>query len=294
MNKIKDKKPDWIRLYKNKIIYSVIAIVCFGLLCGVTHFYMEKRGAIPKREVNMVVLGDSIMGLPRDESAVPHQLAKGLGITVFNGALGGTCLGRQDMEMRLGFTKDSLSMVGLSKSIGAQDFGVQQTVRIREGATEYFPETIDEMENIDFEKVDVLIIEHGLNDYHAGIPIYAEENLYDEYTFTGALRSSIRELQEAYPKLRIVLITPTYTWYTLLDLTCEEYNTGSGILEEYVEAEMEVAREMGVEIIDVYHDFYPHEAWEDWQLYTDDGLHPNDAGRVLLTQTIAEYFQDHP
>ena len=53
-------------------------------------------------------------------------------------------------------------------------------------------------------------------------------------------------------------------------------------------AQLRAGEELGIEVIDVYHDFYPHEKWEDKDLYTRDGLHPNEAGRKLLAQRIAE------
>ena len=43
-----------------------------------------------------------------------------------------------------------------------------------------------------------------------------------------------------------------------------------------------------VAVIDIYHDYYPHDTWDDLYLYTDDGLHPNEAGREKIAQTIAE------
>jgi len=61
-----------------------------------------------------------------------------------------------------------------------------------------------------------------------------------------------------------------------------------------VNAEIAAAEELGIEIIDIYHDLYPHEEWEDWMLYSVDGLHPNEAGRVLLAQVITDYFRNHP
>lgn len=276
---------------KQKIIYGMLALLCFGILIAVP--YVDK-GKEEKQSVYMVVFGDSVLGQYRDETSVPAQIGRLLGKEVFNGALGGTSMGRQDQEMRLGYTKDMLSMTGLSVAVAADDFGPQQTVRMKESATEYFAETIDDMEKIDFEEVEVFLLGHGMNDYHAGMPIYPDEDAYDEYTFAGALRSAIRNLREAYPEARIVLATPAYSWYTLLNITCEEYNTGGGLLEAYVEAEMAVAKEMDVEIIDLYHDVYTHDTWEDWELYTRDGLHPNSNGRRLLAERIAAYFQANP
>lgn len=280
--------------WKNdKGIYWVCSLFLFGLLFGVT--YQDRTTAQEPETARIVLFGDSIMGECRDETSVSALLSEQLGETVFNGALGGTCMGRQDESRRLAFTKDSMSMQSLSQSIVTDDFGVQQTVRIRENATEYFDRTIDALDRMDFYDVDILFISHGINDYHAGIPIDNEEDPYDVYTFNGALRSVIGSIQKKYPHIRIILITPLYSWYPyheIPELTCEEYDLGGGILEDYVEAEILTARSMGVEIIDLYHDFLPHEQWSDWEKYSRDGLHPNEAGRSLIAARIYEYLTD--
>ena len=186
-------------------------------------------------------------------------------------------------------------MHALSQAMITGDFGVQQTVRSREAVTEYFEQTINELEKIDFDGVEILFIGHGVNDYHNGTVIYDEEAPYDAYTFTGALRSTLEEIRNRYPNLRIILLTPPYTWYPHLDtpeLTCEEYNLGGGVLKDYVDAEIRVAQSMGIEIIDLYHDMYPHEQWSDWQRYSRDGLHPNGEGNKLIAEKIYQYLQE--
>lgn len=278
--------------YLERIVYGIAAIVCFGLLLWFT--CLRQESGLRRQDVRIVVFGDSIPGECRDETSVTVKLQELLGVPVYNSALGGTCFGRTDTEMRLSYTKDCLNMVALAPAIQAGDFGVQRSTRIRESATEYFPETIEGLAEIDFEAVEIVFIEYGLNDYHAGVPLYNEDDPYDEYTLAGAIRSSVRTLRKAYPHLRIIMVTPTYVWYTYQGITCEEYNPGGGTLDLYVDTELQVAGELGVEIIDVYHDFYPHETWEDWQLYTRDGMHPNEAGRELLAQTLADYLSERP
>ena len=48
-----------------------------------------------------------------------------------------------------------------------------------------------------------------------------------------------------------------------------------------------------MEVLDIYHDFYTHEQWEDYTLYTLDGLHPNDDGRKMIAERIAEYLKNN-
>lgn len=281
-----------VRLWKKTIAYGLASVVLLAVLAAAT--FRDRADRLERRQVQVVMLGDSVFGLIRDDTSIPAQIERSLGKSVFNGAFGGTCISRIDKDYRLTNARDSLSLAGLTQAIAADDFGVQQTVRARESNTEYFADTVEGLEKIDFSSVELVIIMHGLNDFYSGVPIYNAEDPLDEYSFTGALRSSLTALRKANPDMRILLVTPTYTWHLQSGLTCEEFNGGYGIQEDYIETEIEVAEELGIELIDVYHDLFPHEKWEDWELYTFDGLHPNETGREWLTGIICEYLRENP
>ena len=275
---------------KGKTGYGIVAAALFLLLLVL--FFPGDREYL-RVSYDAVFLGDSVYGLCRDETSIAAMVQDKTGLKCYTGGLGGTVLGRADAERRLGYTKDSVSAAGLVRSFVVKDFGVQKTVRVREPATDYFEDTLGDLGQIDFDQVKILFIGSGLNDYHAGNPIESTENPYDEYTYCGAIRSIVRELRDAYPDLRIIFITPPYTWYTVPELTCEEYDLGGGVLEDYVNAEIGLCQALDVEVIDIYHDFYPHDTWEDLYLYTDDGLHPNEASREKIAQAIADYLDNY-
>lgn len=279
-----------IRSMKEKTAYGIVAAALFLVLLVL--FFPGDREYL-RVPYDVVFLGDSVYGLCRDETSIAARVQDKTGLKCYNGGLGGTVLGRADAERRLGYTKDSISAAGLVRSFVVKDFGVQRTVHVREPATDYFEDTLGDLGQIDFDQVKILFIGSGLNDYHSGNPIESTDNLYDEYTYCGAIRSIVRELRSAYPDLRIIFITPPYTWYTVPELTCEEYDLGGGVLEDYVNAEIGICKALDVEVIDIYHDFYPHDTWEDLYRYTDDGLHPNDAGREKIAQTIVEYLDNY-
>ena len=281
------------RSIQGKTLYGIVAAVLFVILLLLLFPGDREYQRIP---YDVVFLGDSVYGLCRDETSIAAKLQDKTGLKCYNGGLGGTVLGRADDERRQGYTKDSISAAGLVRSFAVKDFGVQRTVHIRESATDYFEDTLGDLGQIDFDQVKILFIGSGLNDYHSGNPIESTAdpyNPYDEYTYCGAIRSIVKELREAYPELRIIFITPPYTWYTIPELTCEEYDLGGGVLEDYVNAEIGLCQALDVEVTDIYHDYYPHETWDDLYLYTDDGLHPNEAGREKIAQTIAEYLDNY-
>ncbi len=266
-------------------------VIC--LLGGVL-FWQANTSKEGTKGVDIVVFGDSLLGQIRGADSVPDLLAQKTGLQVQNAALGGTSMARAQENRRMDDHFDVFSMVSLTHSVVTGDFRVQNTKRVFRNATEYFESTIGELATVDFEQVSTVFIGQGLNDYHDGVRITNPENPSDEYTYTGALRKVITELREAYPNLRLILVTPTYTWYLSKEMTCEKMDTGYGVLEDYVTAQIATARELDVEIIDLYHDYYPNASMEDWETYTVDGAHPNEAGREKIATTLAAYLQEHP
>lgn len=278
-------------------IYGILAVICLGILMAAAWGSRHKERAWQAQymeDVKIVVFGDSIMGECREETSVTGLMSEALGQQVFNAALGGTCYSYTDTDCSLFYTKDCLNMAGLSQAVLADDFRIQNNARIRESATEYFEDAIEDLSFIDFGQINTVFLAHGMNDYHGGVELMNEKDLYDPYTFTGAIRSSVTNLKKANPNLRIILVTPTYSWYRTEGQTCESYDPGGGVLEDYVEAQKELSEELGIECIDLYHDFYPHEKWEDWELYTNDGLHPNEAGRRMIAEKLVKYLEESP
>ncbi len=276
---------------KQEIIYSILAVVFFAILLVV---FRREETTWYTDTVEIAVFGDSLIGEYRDEDSVTELMEEILGKKVYNGALGGTCYCYTDTTGRRSYTKDALNLAGLSQAIYADDFRPQLNARIRDSATEYFYGVIEDISWLEYEKMDVLFLAYGMNDYHAAVPFDNQENPYDPYTLKGSIRHSVRNIKEAYPDLRIILVTPTYSWYHAQGLTCENYDTGNGVLEDYVAALTEVTEELDLEIIDLYHDFYRHDTFDDWQIYTNDGLHPNETGRRMIAEKLSSYLQENP
>lgn len=276
------------KLDRKKILCVIAAMLAFAALYAITFHSRARAG---QQAVDIVAFGDSVFTDIGDMTAIPDRLAGLLDKSVYNASMGGTCAARLETERRQDCAKGSLSLTGLAKAVRSADFGVQQSGRFRDSNTERFPAIIDGLEEVDFTQVEIVLIEKGLNDYHGGAPIENPEDPYDEYTFLGALRSAVADLRQVNPDVRILFITPTYAWYTLQELTCEEIDNGGGFLEDYVNAELGLAEELGVEAVDLYHDFFPHETWEDWKQSMMDGLHPNEAGRDQIAQRIADVLR---
>ncbi len=247
----------------------------------------------PKEKYDVVILGDSIIGNGTYNLHCTEIIEQKTGMKVFNGAFGGTCMSVVERENM--YTESSLwCMAELAEAICYEDFGAQKASmaygdyykEINNSTLDYFKDRMEELSGIDFGQTQILIIEHGTNDYNAGQALENGDDPYDKGTFAGALRSSLKLLKETYPDLRIIVMSPIYC--EIGEGKCYDTSFGGGTLEEYVEKEKEIAKEFGVEFLDAYHN---SGIWEDnAEDYLADALHLSGEGQVVLGEFLADYL----
>lgn len=248
-----------------------------------------------KTNYRVVCIGDSIIGNTRDETSVTTVMENRLGYKVYNGAFGGTCASKSNIENRPTFYEDSINLCELAEAISYQDFGVQLfDIDSNNFKLDYFSQVLRDLSKIDFDQVEILFIEHGINDYNAGRPLDNPENPYDVFTFGGALRYSIEQLQQSYPDLHIVLTTPLYCYFQkdgerLGDSITSDF--GYGPLENYVNLEIQIAREYGIGLLDNFHELGINES--NMEEYAEDGIHLNELGRKVLGEAMAKYVESY-
>lgn len=140
---------------------------------------------------------------------------------------------------------------------------------------------------------DVVVVFGGTNDYgHGDAPLGGPEDR-TENTFWGACHVLFARLQERFPKAAIVVLTP-------LHRTNEENERGdsskpvpSGTLETYVEILRAVVRRFDLPMLDLF-----EKSAVDTRIpgvvekYIPDGLHPNDAGHVVLADEIEAFLRN--
>lgn len=271
--------------------YWCAAAVLFGLLLSVSfRFWQASKG----QTVQAVFFGDSIIANHRGEDSVADRVRELTGIPVVNAAFGGSAMARLDQERHASTQDDYFSMVSLVRSFCSDDFAPQRQIAYEIPAKEYFDEAARELDQMNFDRTELMILCFGMNDYHAGAPLENPEDPYDEYTFGGAMRTVLRHVKSSHPACRIILVSPTYSWYLGEEKTCEEKDFGGGVLADYVRLEKRIAEENDVEMIDVYQDLYETDSFENWKKFTEDGIHPNGLGRELISKKIASYLEERP
>lgn len=279
---------EYINRKKMKLIPPVVALVVVIGLLGVVMFGGKQKS---DKEYRIVCLGDSIIGNERDETSVTSVMESILDEPVANGAFGGTCASLSNTEYRATFYEDSINLAMIADAIAYDDFSVQlYDIASSKFKLDYFQPALVELANVDFEKVEIIFIEHGINDYSAGRIIDNPDNPLDVYTYAGSLRYSIEKIKSAYPDVQIVLVTPLYCYFQVngeRGLDSETSDFGQGPLINYVEAELRVAEEYGIPVIDNFHNLGINS--NNIDEYAIDGIHLNENGRQLLANALAEY-----
>lgn len=121
------------------------------------------------------------------------------------------------------------------------------------------------------------VINVGLNDYFDGCPVRSED-LRDNATYTGAIRTVVALIREHSPEARIILCTPTYSPVVTDTST-------AGDLEEYADAVLALAEELEVDMVDNFYGLGV-DAANYGQYLQEDNVHPNEMCRFRIAQNI--------
>ena len=128
---------------------------------------------------------------------------------------------------------------------------------------------------------DAVVVFGGTNDYgHGDASFGTADDGEDIYTFFGAVNSLISKLERDFPKAQLVFMTPLHR--------LNETNPSapdSKTLADYAEAIRVICKKRNVPVIDLFeiNPLNPADAE-----VVPDGLHPNDAGHVIMAKVIAD------
>ena len=142
------------------------------------------------------------------------------------------------------------------------------------------------LQDTDFSKVDIIAIMYDAVDYVEASPVYNENNDVDIQTYTGSIKASLELLQETYPYIRIVFMSPTFGYYVDEDgnwYNGNETDLGNGTIPTYWQLAIDTVSATGVSFLDNYYGSINENNYSKFMI---SSLHLNAAGR----QQIAEHF----
>lgn len=224
----------------------------------------------------VVIFGDSLIGMTRDQTSVPAYAAAYTGAKVYNVGFGGCRMSKHPSNGYAAF-----SMWALADAVASGDYATQEAQA--PSGSDYFASQLDVLKSIDFTSVDAIVIHYGTNDFAANVPLDDSANLLSTDTVCGALRYSIKKVLTAFPKIKIFVSLPLYrTWS---GVGAETYkNTLEKTLPEYDSAMKTVAEEHNLPTIDGYKRLGINTI--NSGAYLSDGTHLNDFGRRQFGELI--------
>lgn len=235
----------------------------------------------------ILCLGDDPFSLNQGEGGLAEQIAAKTGATVYNGSFTGTTIAMQNPSYQDWYFLDAFSFSYVAQSLASGDFDIMRQAAAY-SYDEAFPRTTEMLASLDMSSIDILCVMYDGSDYINMRPCDDPNAPYDIITYTGALRSGIEAIQQAYPYIRIVIMS--HTFCHSIDENGNFQNgdradLGHGTLSHYFQKELDVTMDCGVSFID---NFYGSINEDNYLEYMTDYIHFNDAGRELLANRFVE------
>ena len=235
----------------------------------------------------ILCLGDDPFSLDQGSGGLAEQIAAKTGATVYNGSFTGTTMAVQFEDYNDGYILDAFAFVNVAKSLASGNFDLMRTAASY-SFDQAFPQTVSTLESIDMNTLDMICIMYDGSDYINKRPCEDPNHPNNPQTYTGALRSGIQAIQEAWPHIRIVVMSHTFCHNVNEEGNFENgdrVDLGNGTLSHYLQKELDTTSELGVSFID---NFYGSINEDNYLDYMTDYIHFNDAGRELLATRFAE------
>jgi len=145
-----------------------------------------------------------------------------------------------------------------------------------------FPSRVAEMDA----DADLIVVFGGTNDFGHGDAAFGKFSDRTVDTFCGALHVLFTSLLEKYPDKPIMVMTPLHRSSECMP------NMHGKVLKEYVDMIRQTAEYYSLPVLDLFAVSGIQPAVPVMkEKFMPDGLHPNDAGHVILTNKIAKFIE---
>lgn len=257
-------------------------------------FYIMRNPAEvnnPDGITTIVLLGDDTFAGERGKSGVAAYLTEYTGATVYNCAFEGALGASYFPSFNVEYGNDSFSLYRIAAATAADDFILQKAyLDVTSMRKDYFEDTINLLEDINFKNVDVFVLNFGINDYLADFPVVNSEDGMDIATYLGSMRRALDLIQSHYPEATIVVSGPHYVDYLADDgtyLPGDRTKNGAGyLLSTFMRSTLEECQGRSITFLDNYFGMDYVRTEPDTYL-EDDHKTLTEEGRKKLAERIA-------
>ncbi len=237
----------------------------------------------------LLCLGNSPFADNKGENGLAQTLAKKMNGVAYDGSFAGSFQTMYNKTYQESYKPDGLSLYPVISAICSGDFSLVEKVAATVGQTEV--ETVNMLKNLDYSKVDMLVIMYDLSDYLNNRPLYNATDPNDVITWTGSLNASLELLEETYPHIRTIILSMPACGATVdgYYIDGDKMNLGNGTLPDYLNYEMNVILANGVSYIDNYYGVITSETKDQ---YLVDDYHLNEKGIEAIADRFYSFFED--
>ncbi len=154
--------------------------------------------------------------------------------------------------------------------------------------------TLSLLMNLDFSTIDIIAIMYDSSDYLAVRGMYNNDDDQNITHFAGALNASIQLIQQTYPDIHIIVMSPTYSYALAEDGSyLDSFRTAygeEGAFPSYIQYQSNVCYSTYTTFVD---NFYGGVTYEEAEQYLTDYKNLNQAGRELIANRFMEAYEHY-
>ena len=232
----------------------------------------------------ILCLGNEPFSEDTSDSGLAAQIAELGDCNVINAAFPDsqvTCENAVYSTENLESMDDIFNLFYVSYAISIGDFSSLKTVASVHTEDPAYMNSVEALESTDFDKVDIIAVMYDGIDYINGMAMQNPDVPDELTTYVGSLINSFKLLQEKYPYIRIVFLSPYYAEYD--GSSSRTTDLGNGTIVNYFQWAYDTCGSCSVSFLDNY---YGSVNETNYKKYLSDDIHLNAEGRTK----VADHF----